>query len=229
MVRPWDDNWVGRLKAVARVAETKAEYLKVTHAPEQHVTEANHEVQELQQRLQSVSEKRLHARSEAKRKMPAEVITIEEQKELARQSQTIRAATTARQISVTNEPLPLQAVFDFRKSPVEQLALDFYIPRAEKVAGKQIDTKDRKPKAKSEIKSESTELRPEKNVAESLIPGKEIPYEIQIQQTKAREQESRNACYSHQRAAADLTEGRGDPQPAGIRQSAVREPSSGAF
>jgi len=192
VVRPWDDHWVGRLKAVARVAETKAEYLRVTNTPGSQTIEAKREAQKLQQKLQLVATRRLNARSVAKREMPAEIITLKEQKELARYSQTIHEATARLQGTVSNQLLPLQAEFDFTKSPASQIAFDFYAPAAGKVLDRQADD-DRKLRPMSGSKPKTLEPLPHAKVVGKLALQKERPPQINIWQREPREKKLSDA------------------------------------
>lgn len=88
--RPWDDSWCGRLMAQMRVAELKVEYLTVTKAKKKEITSASREAEELRERLDSVVEKRrTTGRSDAKRRMPAEIITVSEARALTVYNQAI--------------------------------------------------------------------------------------------------------------------------------------------
>jgi hypothetical protein len=189
VVHPWDDQWVGRLRAVTRIAETKADYLRATNSPEQEIIEAGRELQELQQKLTLVAEKRLQAHSAMKREMPAEIVTLEEQKELARYMQAIRDVGATRQIRVNDQMPSVQAAFDFMKQPAEQLTFGFHGAEAEKVSTKQTKAQARKPKTKSKEKPQTIELRPEKTVIEKSLSPEEAAFYLQLRQREAREQQ----------------------------------------
>lgn len=89
--RPWDDTWCGRLMAQVRVAESKVEYLTVTKGRKKEITAASREAEELRERLDSVVEKRrATGRSDAKRRMPSEIITISEARDLIHYERAIQ-------------------------------------------------------------------------------------------------------------------------------------------
>lgn len=82
--QPWDDRWCGRLMAQTRFAEKKVEFLTVTKAMKKEVAAATREARWLRERLEAAAEKRRSsARSEAKRWLPAEIITVSEARDLA--------------------------------------------------------------------------------------------------------------------------------------------------
>lgn len=173
MVRPWDDRYVGRLMATARVAESRAEYLKATNSAPSQVTEAERDALELQGRLQSVRAKRALARSEAKRSLPAEVITVEEQRELALYAKNTRAVVAAaEQKAPMEESRLVQVSFDFGTGHARQLTLGF---------GSEVSTK-RRSKAKGRsgarrvpdggVKEQSRGGRPDEVKSEREILGR---------------------------------------------------------
>lgn len=82
--QPWDDRWCGRLLAQTIVAEKSVEFLTLTKASKKEITAAAREAQWLRERLDAAAEKRHRdARSEAKRRLPAEIITVSEARDLA--------------------------------------------------------------------------------------------------------------------------------------------------
>lgn len=80
--RPFDDRWCGRLQAQARVAETRVKWLEATKARQENVTVAREASGRLRARLDEAATKRGKSRSESKRALPAEVITVSEAREL---------------------------------------------------------------------------------------------------------------------------------------------------
>jgi len=80
--RPLDDRWCGRLQSQARVAETRVKWLEATKARQENVTVAREEAGRLRARLDEAAAKRGKSRSESKRELPAEVITVSEAREL---------------------------------------------------------------------------------------------------------------------------------------------------
>lgn len=132
--RPWDDKWCGRLQAQTRVAETRLQYLVATEAREEEVAAAREEAERLRERLDATERKRAQSRSETKSRMPAEVITISEARELqvyARELERSRAEKAVER----DQPMParsaVQGVFEFRQTrhaQVSQLDLGFEAP-----------------------------------------------------------------------------------------------------
>lgn len=80
--RPYDDRWCGRLQAQARVAETRVKWLEATKARQENVIVAREVAGRLRARLDEAAAKRGKCRSESKRVLPAEVITVSEAREL---------------------------------------------------------------------------------------------------------------------------------------------------
>lgn len=80
--RPWDDRWCGRLIAQTRVAEKRVEYLQVneaTEATQKEIIVATREAETLRERLERAEKRRSSgARSETKRIIPLEIITVSE-------------------------------------------------------------------------------------------------------------------------------------------------------
>jgi hypothetical protein len=82
--QPWDDKWCGRLIAQTKVAEKRVEFLIVTKAAKEEIEAAKSEAVWRRERLETAAEKRReNARSEAKRLIPAEIITVSEAREMA--------------------------------------------------------------------------------------------------------------------------------------------------
>lgn len=133
--RPFDDRWCGRLQAQTRVAETKLIWLEATKARAEEIAAARAEAQQLRERLDAAADKRAKSKSESKRQMPAEVITVSEQRELKVYERDIlsaekhKAKDTPEQISPRQTVT--QAVLRFDEAvttPGEQLGFDFGIP-----------------------------------------------------------------------------------------------------
>jgi hypothetical protein len=133
--RPFDDRWCGRLQAQTRVAETKLIWLEATKARAEEIAAARVEAQGLRAKLDDAAERRAKSKSESKRQMPAEVITVLEQQELKVYERDIlsaekrKAKDTPEQIS-PRQPAT-QAVLRFDEAvsaPGEQLGFDFGIP-----------------------------------------------------------------------------------------------------
>lgn len=165
VLRPWDDRFVGRLMAAARLAETRAEYLKVVKAPDSQMMEADHEANDLRTRLDSVSAKRALSRSESKRGMPAEVITVKEQKEIARYTSFIKVnGLPIRQRSHAGQPKRLvQTGFDFETPPPQQPARDFVSSASEKIVAERATNSNTKLIAdKPKINRKGSTKRPNK-------------------------------------------------------------------
>jgi len=80
--RPFDDRWCGRLQAQTRVAETRVKWLEATKARQENLTVAREASERLRTRLDEAATKRGKSRSESKRALPAEVITVSEAREL---------------------------------------------------------------------------------------------------------------------------------------------------
>lgn len=80
--RPFDDRWCGRLQAQARVAEKRVMWLEATKARPENIAVSREEARNLRERLDEAAEKRATGRSEPKRGMPAEVITVSEARDL---------------------------------------------------------------------------------------------------------------------------------------------------
>jgi hypothetical protein len=132
--RPFDDRWCGRLQAQTRVAETKLMWLEATKARAEEIAAARAEAQRLRQRLDAAADKRAKSKSESKRQMPAEVITVLEQRKLkVYERDTLRAeepkAKGAPEPSTATQTAA-QTVLPFDvavASPSEQLGFDFVI------------------------------------------------------------------------------------------------------
>ncbi|HJU55683.1 MAG TPA: relaxase/mobilization nuclease domain-containing protein, partial [Pyrinomonadaceae bacterium] len=179
-VRPWDDRYVGRLMAVGRVAEAKAGYLRVTGAAPSRLAAADQEARELRGKLKAVSAKRSLARSEAKRSLPAEIITIEERKEL-----TLYSKAAAREA-----PTAVQKA-DAAKAPAVQASLDFGDPAPRQlelwsetlVTGKVAASPNRKG-----AKGSSAGTRKRGGKSEARAVGKTLPVGGGKEQSPGREQ-----------------------------------------
>lgn len=90
--RPFDDRWCGRLQAQTRVAETRLKWLEATKAKAENVAVARDEAGRLRERLDEATGKRGESKSESKRGMPPEVITISEARELLLYARDIQKA-----------------------------------------------------------------------------------------------------------------------------------------
>lgn len=132
--RPFDDRWCGRLQAQARVAETRVKWLEATKARAENVATAREESRGLRARLDEAAEKRGKSKSKSKRGMPAEVITISEQRELLLYERDIQKAgkgKVSRPKKPTTERTVEQGAPGFDKPLAErsgQLGFDFQIP-----------------------------------------------------------------------------------------------------
>jgi hypothetical protein len=130
--RPFNDRWCGRLMAQTRVAETKAAWLEATQARAEEIAAAREVAGWLRDRLDAAAVRRAKSKSESKRGMPAEVITIEEQQEQKDYERDILSAekpkakgtrgTSATTSAATQTSLPFDGT---THSPVEQLGFDF--------------------------------------------------------------------------------------------------------
>jgi hypothetical protein len=115
--RPWDDGWCGRIQAQTRVAEAKVKYLTEVDARETEVAAARAEAERLRERLEAAEQRGSQGRSESKSRMPTEIVTISEARELQnyeRELERIRVEKEAR--------------------PAEQSTLQFERPRAVQVS-----------------------------------------------------------------------------------------------
>lgn len=130
--RPFDDRWCGRLMAQTRAAETKAAWLEATRARAEEIAAAREVARWLRERLDAAAERRAKSKRESKRRMPAEVITVSEQRELKayerdilgaeklKAKETREPSTTTRTAAQTTLPFDGAA-----PSPGEQLGFDF--------------------------------------------------------------------------------------------------------
>jgi hypothetical protein len=129
--RPWSDQWCGRIQAQTRVAEAKVQYLTATGARDEEVAAAREEAERLRGRLEAAERRRAESRSEAKSRMPAEVVTISEARKLLdyeREIERIRTEKAARPERQTPARPAEQRVLQFeqpRDAQVSQLDLDF--------------------------------------------------------------------------------------------------------
>jgi hypothetical protein len=193
-VRPWDDRFVGRLIAAARAAETKAEYLRVVKATESQVMEADLEAHELRSKLQAVSARRSLARSEGKRGMPAEVITVQEQKEITEYTKIKKEnASSIRQKAHTKEQKrPVQAGFAFETLSSQPLARDFIPAASEQIMAQRAISSNTKPKTdKQKVSGEVSTKRLDKQKGK-LKPQAEFEFNRK-DQPRGNEQEKRIA------------------------------------
>jgi hypothetical protein len=132
--RPFDDRWCGRLQAQTRVAEVKVTWLEATKSRSEEIAAARAEAQRLRERLDAAAEKRAKSKSESKRQMPAEVITVSEQRDLKNYEWSILRAEKPKAKDTPKPPTITQTVaktvlpFDGAvASPGEQLGFDFGI------------------------------------------------------------------------------------------------------
>lgn len=77
--RPFDDYYVGRVRATAETARIKDRFLRVTEAPEDERRQAADERQTLQDKLARLEDRRADARSVDKHKLPRPIYTVAEQ------------------------------------------------------------------------------------------------------------------------------------------------------
>jgi hypothetical protein len=133
--RPFDDRWCGRLQAQTRLAEVKVTWLELTKAQLEETAAARVEAQRLRERLEAATERRAKSKSESKRRMPAEVITVSEQRELKVYERDILRAEKHKAKDTHKPPAPeqtvAQAVLQFDGAAAargEQLGFDFGIP-----------------------------------------------------------------------------------------------------
>jgi hypothetical protein len=131
--RPFDDRWCGRLQAQTRVAETRVKWLEAAKARPENLAVARDEARGLRERLDEAVEKRGKSKSESKRALPAEVITIAEQRELLRYERDILKAEKGRSSrrkksapELTFEQGALR--FDEPSPPGAQFGFDFQEP-----------------------------------------------------------------------------------------------------
>lgn len=132
--RPFDDRWCGRLQAQTRVAEVKVTWLEATKARSDEIAAASSKAQRLRERLDTAAERRAKSKSELKRRMPAEVITVSEQRELKYYERDILNAeklkAKAAPEPVTTGQTVAQAALPFDGAVAaqgEQLGFDFGI------------------------------------------------------------------------------------------------------
>lgn len=128
--RPFDDRWCGRLQAQAKVAETRVRWLEATKARPENLAVAREEARGLRARLDEAAAKRGRSKSESKRGLPAEVITISEQRDLIRYERDILKAEKgrgARRKSPAPELTFEQGALRFDE-PSAQLGFDFQEP-----------------------------------------------------------------------------------------------------
>lgn len=131
--RPFDDRWCGRLQAQARVAETRVKWLEAAKARPENLAVARDEARGLRERLDEAAAKRGKSKSESKRALPAEVITISEQRELLRYERDIQKAEKGRSAR-RKKPAPELTFeqgalrFDEPSPPGAQLGFDFKEP-----------------------------------------------------------------------------------------------------
>lgn len=179
IVKPWDDEWVGRLTAATKVAEVKTQYLAVTKAPELQLRDAESEAQGLSEKLEQVSAKRALSRSEAKRALPAEIMTLEEQKEIARFSAVIKESTqpTRRKRTQKSQKSPqLNSNFEIASPeqqslfPTEQSSADLLEERTNKpqrthhsVKQKETNSRSRTNKLEPTITQSQEKSQPDEN------------------------------------------------------------------
>lgn len=126
--RPFDDRWCGRLQAQTRVAETKLTWLEARKARAEEVSTSRAEAQRLRERLDAAAERRAKSKSEPKRRMPAEVITVSEQRELKGYERDILRAEKTRAKDTREPSSAAQTVLPFDGavvSPGEQLGFNF--------------------------------------------------------------------------------------------------------
>ena len=180
-VRPWDDRYIGRLMAVGRVAEAKAGYLRVTGAAPSRLAAAEQEAQELRGKLESVAAKRGLARSEAKRSLPAEIVTIEERRELTLYSKAAaREAPTAERKAEAGKAYPVQASFDFGDAASRQLELWTETRVTEKFAASS---------SRKGAKGSSASTRKRGGKSEARAAGKTLPAGGGKEQSPGRERD----------------------------------------
>lgn len=127
--RPFDDRWSGRLRAQARVAETKVIWLEAGQAKAEDVTVAREEAGALRERFEAAARRREKSTSESKRRMPAEIITISEAHDLAVyqraiqersaqiQPQLLAPVAAPRAQAQTKKHKPVQEVLKFGNTP----------------------------------------------------------------------------------------------------------------
>lgn len=132
--RPFDNRWCGRLQAQTRVAEVKVTWLEATKARSEEIAAARAEAQRLRERLDAAAERRAKSKSESKRWMPAEIITVSEQRELKIYERDILRAEKHKAKDTHKPTAPEQTVaqsvlqFDGAvTAPGEQLGFDFGI------------------------------------------------------------------------------------------------------
>jgi hypothetical protein len=124
-LRPWNDQWCGRIQAQTRVAEAKVHYLMATDAGKVKVTAAREEAEGLREKLDAAEKRRSESRSEAKSRLPAEVVTISEARELLVYEREIQSSRTEK-VTRPERPTPAR--------PAEQRVLQFEQPRAAQVS-----------------------------------------------------------------------------------------------
>jgi hypothetical protein len=203
--RPFDDRWCGRLQAQAKVAETRVKWLEATKARPENLAVARDEAQRLRARLDEAVAKRGKSKSESKRALPAEVITISEQRDLLRYERDILKAEKGRGArrkrlapELTFEQSALR--FDELSAPDAQFGFDFQGPAGPSRVPdpKQPPaTPDRKPTARGRASAEalpgSAAVAPASAREAARSFGLELMSEVRLALTEARLSAERSA------------------------------------
>lgn len=132
--RPFNDRWCGRLRAQTRVAEARVRWHEATKARPEQVATAREEARNLRTRLGEATERRGKSKSESKRAMPAEIITVSEARDLLLYERDIRRAAKGkggRPTLTAPELPPGQGALRFdgpAAGPGGQLGFDFVAP-----------------------------------------------------------------------------------------------------
>ena len=195
--RPFDDRWCGRLQAQTRVAETRVKWLEAAKARPENLAVARDEARDLRARLDEAAAKRGKSKSESKRVLPAEVITISEQRELLRYERDILKAEKGRSSrrkksapELTFEQGALR--FDEPSPAGAQLGFDFQEPAAPSRApdpGQPPAVPGRKPAARARAGAEAPPgpsagaTASEREAARSF--GLELMAEVRLAHTEA--------------------------------------------
>ena len=98
--RPFEDRWCGRLQAQTRVAETKVAWLEAMRSKMEEVIAARDTATILRERLDAAIARRSNSKSEGKRQMPAEIITLKEAREIKGYERELREVEKSREANL---------------------------------------------------------------------------------------------------------------------------------
>lgn len=114
-IQTWDDEWVGLLRHATKVAGRKIDYLEATSARGDQLEAVTQDFTHLSSRLELVTEKRLHARSEVQRDLPPEIPTVSGEEQLKFYKRGIELTTARQQDFDAEIPSPSQLKENIRQ------------------------------------------------------------------------------------------------------------------